>query len=77
MEVTVICCLGECNIVVSAGERQIADVDDRLQLCRVCISPEHISLRAFPGQRTRDLDTVRQLIEGEVRKVRVIIENEV
>ena len=65
------------DIVVTAGKRQIADIDDRLQLRRICIPPELVSFRPFPGKRTDDLDTICHLVIGEILKVRIIGQNEV
>lgn len=52
--------------------REIADVDDGLELRRVRIAPELIALRPLPRQRPRDLYAVRHIVEGEIAEVRVV-----
>ena len=58
--------------MVAARKRQIADVDDGLELRRVRIAPELIALRPLPRQRPRDLYAVRHIVEGEIAEVRVV-----
>lgn len=72
VEVPVIGDLRECDVMVAARKRQIADVDDRLELRRVRIAPELIALRPLPRQRPRDLYAVRHIVEGEIAEVRVV-----
>ena len=73
VEVPIISNLGKSNIMVTAGKRQIADVNDRLKLCRICITPECISCRTLPRERTCNLNTVCHLIEGKVSEIGVIV----
>ena len=77
MEVSVVSNFRKSDVMVPTGKRKIADINNRLKLCRIRIAPELISLRTFPRKRTSDLDAVCHLVISKICKVWVIGQNKI
>ena len=73
IEMPVLDHLRKCHIMVSAGEGFIADVNQCLHLCCICIPPEFVVTGSCPRHGSRNLHSAHQLIECDICKVRVIV----
>ena len=69
--------LCKSHIMIAAGERQIAYVNNGLELRCIRFTPEHISLWSVPWQITCNLNTICHFVKGKALKIWIIGKDEV